>query len=194
MLGVALAALKTALDAHASWFSETASFWVYAMTFLASVVLLSATSAAAAVLSRTTGPEVGHRRMATAGLEPSGQSKEDTAEADIDELLSSLEHRGPNPGAGRLVTEVKRTTAGTMVRVASPPSALGAAARVQLTLMGPRIAAGVFCTLSAAFLSAVTYFQAQYTINNLAILILSYGWGGLVFYTIASLFLAGRQA
>lgn len=194
MLGVALAALKTALDAHGSWFSETASFWVYSMTFLASVVLLSVTGAAAVFLGRTTGLEAGHRMLATTGVGPPGQSREDEKEADIDELLSSLERGGANPGAGSLVTEVKRSTPGKMIRVARAPSAPGGAARIQLTLLGPSIAAGVFCALSAAFLSAVTAFQTQYTINNLAILTLSYGWGGLVFYTIASLFLAGRLA
>lgn len=195
MLAVGLGALKTALDAHAPWFNETIAFWVYAMTFLGSVVVLSVTGTAAAFLPRIRISIVPNGASGSGGMERPGYSPGSIAEDDIDELLTSLEHGEKDRKTRSFVAEVKRVGPRTTMQVGRSPSSVGASSRrVQLTLLGPSLAAGSFCAMSAALLSGVAYLQAQFTFNTFAILTLSYGWGGLAFYTIASLFLAGRQA
>ncbi len=66
--------------------------------------------------------------------------------------------------------------------------------RVLVTLLGPIATSGVFGAVSAALLpGAGGFLQSEYTINTFLILTFAYGWGGLVAYAVASLYLAASE-
>jgi hypothetical protein len=59
-----------------------------------------------------------------------------------------------------------------------------------LALVGPSIAAAAYVAIAAMLLPGVSGFlEANYTLNTGVILFLSYGWLGLILYTISSIYL-----
>lgn len=193
MLAVVLGALKTALDTEGPWYDATASFWVYGMTLIGGLVLLSVTALAAVVLVRTRGPENIVESTTTPKPDRTEPPSDDVADAEIEELLTSLERTA---GALKGTAEPRREgAASAQTRSAFRQPRRAHTRPIVLTLLGPIVAATVFGATSAALLPAAgSMLQSAFTINTFVILSLSYGWAGLIPYTLASLFLAATHA
>ena len=196
MLAVALGALKTALDTRSAWYLETETLWVLATSCIGGVVLLGIVLL---TWVRLIPPR--ETRQVLAGAPPPkldilGKYPRPATNEDVDELLRSLETIA---GAGEKETRpteepaVAGSAGGTLAGlVASRPLA---SRRILRSLLGPAIASAVFSGLSAAMLpGAGGMLQNYYTMNTFLILTLAYGWGGLVAYASASMFVAAYEA
>lgn len=195
MLVVVIGSLKTALDTTAPWYLESATYWVYGTTFLASVVLVSVLGLAVVILSRFRGSA--YALPPSAGANPGTLTKAAAvAEEDMEVLLSSLEHAA---GFGKrlegAVTEVEekveiRAAAGAAEPIVPHKSRVRRAA---VTLLGPSITAAIFCGVSAALLpGAGGFLQNFFVLNTFVVLTFAYGWGGLAAYSAGSLYVAAR--
>lgn len=202
IIAVALGALKTALDTTTPWYDATTSFWAYATTFLGSLVLASVLVLTAVALARPRGLSAAPSTSATPSAAPNpGPSRprsQVTVDEEMDDLLKSLERtagfgsqaEGTPPGAGTVQLSAGRTS----VVETSPQRAAGRR-RVRTALVGPSITAAIFGGVSAIALPAASGFmQANWTLNTFLILLFSYGWAGLLAYSVGSIFFAAAEA
>src|SRR3970040_983457 len=107
MLAVALGALKTALDLREPWFTPTVSFWVYAMTFVGSLALISVSLLATIVLVRPRSSEPTLEVSPSENPGPVGNPSPPPADEEMEEILKFLQRGAASgespqggPGAG----------------------------------------------------------------------------------------------
>ncbi len=197
MLAVALGALKTALDAGGPWYRETATFWVLVSTFVGSIVLFSVMAMAAVLFVRPRGPSFVLQTPSPPKLEKTAKPSADGADEEIDELLRSLDRAaafGKNP-AGTLIEVAESPRVSIAPSMAEPMEHRLKVRKILMTLLGPSLTAAFFGGLSAALLPASEgMLQSSFTFNTFIILTLSYGWGGLIAYSLASIFLAATES
>lgn len=198
MLAVALGALKTALDTRSPWYDETITQWVLGATFVGGVVLLGAILAGMMLLL----PPVEPARVRPVPPAPaptsSGRPAAGVEGREVDELLLSLEQIA-GPGQQTVVRAGERATVAETpaeaVRAELTSYRRSAMRRTLRALLGPAITCTVFSAISAALLpGAAGFLQSSFTVNTFLILTFSYGWGGLIAYTLASLYLAAWEA
>jgi hypothetical protein len=197
MLAVGLGSVKTALDTSSFWYDGTISLWVYGMTLIGSLVLLTMTVLTGVVLLRARGTSVRLGSPAAAPSDRPSQSPPEVTDVELEDLLASLRQaERSRSGTGSIVAELEvREAAAGVTRDRTPGGKRRSRARrVLMTLLGPSIAAAVFCAVSAAFLpGAFGFLQNEFKLNTFAILTLSYGWPGLVGYAVASSYLAASR-
>lgn len=198
MLAVALGALKTALDLREPWFTPTVSFWVYAMTFVGSLALISVSLLATIVLVRPRSSEPTLEVSPSENPGPVGNPSPPPADEEMEEILKFLQRGaapGENPQGGSLAVEETLQVAPVQARPSAAIPRPRGARRTLLTLLGPAVTATIFGGISAAFLpGADGFLQTAYTLNTFIVLVFSYGWVGLLAYTVGSLFLAASKA
>lgn len=197
LLAVGLGALWTAIGTSEPWYLETLSLWAYATTLVASTVLVSMLVLAGVFIVRTGRPETAGQLVTASSPRRTPEASTGGANPDIERLLQSLDHAASgetSPGA--VLTTVRERVEVRATPTSPEPESLrrGRAQRVWLTLAGPCITSVLFAGISAAFLPGVGGFlQTNYVINTFFILTFAYGWGGLIAYAAASLFLASAQ-
>ena len=197
MLAVALGALKTALDLREPWFYPTVSFWVYATTFVGSLALVSVSLLATIVLVRPRSSEPTFEVSPSENPGPVGNPSPPPADEEMEEILKFLQRgagSGENPQGGPTAVEETLQVAPVQARPSAVPRPRGAR-RTLLTLLGPAVTATIFGGVSAALLpGADGFLQSAHTLNTFIVLLFSYGWVGLLAYTVGSLFLAASKA
>ena len=195
LLAVGLGALWTAVGSSEPWYLETLSLWAYATTLIASTVLVSVLVLAGVLIVRTGRPETTSQLVTSSSPRRTPETPAGRANPDIEHLLESLDHAAAgekNPGA--VLATVQERVEVRAIPTPQEPESLRRARRVWLTLAGPCITSVLFGGISAAFLPGVGGFlQTNYVINTFIILTFAYGWGGLIAYAAASLFLASAQ-
>jgi len=198
MLAVALGALKTALDLREPWFTPTVSFWVYATTFVGSLALISVSLLATIVLVRPRSSEPTLEVSLSENPGPVGNPSPPPADEEMEEILKFLQRGAPsgeNPQGGPIAVEETLQVAPVQGRPSVAVPRPRGARRTLLTLLGPAVTATIFGGVSAALLpGADGFLQTAYTLNTFIVLVFSYGWIGLLAYTVGSLFLAASKA
>lgn len=191
LLAVGLGALKTALDTTGPWYEETVSLWVYASTFLASSAMLAALGVAAVLLIRSAPHEASASSAGGAEVQIVSPPTE-PVEADVEGLLTVLEQTAEAGMGLRATSRSKSVTRHAMAPAAKKHRL--PTRQILVSLMGPIVTAAVFAGLSAALLPGAAGFdQTFFTVNTFAILFLSYGWIGLIAYTLSSMVLVASR-
>lgn len=197
MLAVVLLALKTALDAGGPWYGPDATFWTYASTFVGGMILVSVLMLAALFLARTKEPEY-MVKLAPSTNPSSSKDRPTLDDQEFEGLLESLEQ------VAGLSQSQKGAAAGRIlekrgVQIASaltPTTTRRRSKNLLLIFLGPAVTATVFAGIAAALLPASAaegFLATNFVLNTTFILTFSYGWGALIAYALASLFLAASE-
>ena len=198
MLAIALGALKTALDLREPWFTPTVSFWVYATTFIGSLALVSVSLLATIVLVRPRSSEPTLEVSPSENPGPVGNPSPPPADEEMEEILKFLQRgaaSGETSQGGPPADEETLQVATVQARPSAAMPRPRGGRRTLLTLLGPAVTATIFGGVSAALLpGADGFLQSAYTLNTFIVLLFSYGWVGLLAYTVGSLFLAASKA
>lgn len=192
MLAVGLLALKTALDAGGPWYAPEVTLWVYATTFVGGLILVCALVLGALRVVRTEELDAVYQIAPSQNIATAG-GRLPIEDPDFEGLIESLEQVATVPNNPRRTAPALLEQTG--VRSLSPtrPSGRRRARSALLVVLGPAVAAAAFAGISAILLPASApagFLVANYTLNTTFILTFSYGWGALLAYAIASIYLA----
>ena len=196
MLAVGLLALKTALDAGGAWYGPEVTLWAYATTFVGGLILVCILLLAGVRFGRARVPEYIYR-MAPSQNPTKPMERRALDDQEFEGLLESLEQVAgvsTNPQGGDpdiLEDEGVRSPS------VAKRSGRRRARSTLVVVLGPAITAAVFAGISAVLLPASAaggFLVDNYTLNTTFILTFSYGWGALLLYAIASIFLASSDA
>ena len=196
MLAVGLLALKTALDAGGPWYGPEVTLWAYATTFVGGVILVCVLLLAALRLIRAEEPEYVFPN-ASPQDPATAMGRRGVDNQEFEGIFESLEQ------VAGVSTNPEAAATGILEKdgIRSPSAAKRSGRRrtqsALLIVLGPAIAAAVFAGIGAALLPASAaggFLVDNFTLNTTVILTFSYGWGALLAYAIASIFLAASDA
>ena len=195
IIATGLGALKTALDTTGPWYRATATFWALSVSFLGGLVLLGVLVLSALHFIQMRPPERA-LDVSTPSKGSMGTSETDMLDQEMEELLRSVQRaEGQQLKPKEGTTTLLETADVRIARAAATPTAgpRSHAGSIPAALKGPVVATAVFTAISAAFLPASDgMLQTNFSSNTFLILLLAYGWGGLIAYAVASVFLAAR--
>ena len=196
MLAVGLLALKTALDAGGPWYGPEVTLWMYATTFVGGLILVSVLILAGLRFIRAKEPEYVYQ-IAPSGNPAIGRERPALDDQEFEGLIESLEQVADLPTNPKSATTSLPEKTGVRSPSATKPQGRRRARSALVVVLGPAITAAVFAGISAVLLPASAaggFLVDNYTLNTTFILTFSYGWGALLLYAIASIFLAASDA
>jgi len=195
MLAVGLLALKTALDAGGPWYGPEVTLWVYATTFVGGLILVSVLILAGPRFIRAKEPEYVYQ-IAPSGNPAIGRERPALDDQEFEGLIESLEQVATVPKSAKGANPGLLEKNGVRSPSATKPQGRRPARSALVVVLGPAITAAVFAGISAVLLPASAaggFLVDNYTLNTTFILTFSYGWGALLLYAIASIFLAASD-